>query len=74
MKLRLKQTVIHLHFQKTYVLSEAKCSLSLVAAFCVHSVECVEEVRGLGECDIYRAGEGSFCLFDRMTRRILTMR
>jgi len=33
--------------QMSDVLSEAKCSLSLVADFCVHSVESVEGVRGL---------------------------
>jgi len=29
-----------------------------VAAFGVHSVECVEGIWGLEEFDIYRAGEG----------------
>jgi hypothetical protein len=49
------------------VLSVAKCSLSVVAAFCVHSVESVEEVGGLEQFDIYRAGEGKSYLIDRMT-------
>ena len=31
-------------FYDADVLSEAKCSLCLVAAFCVHLVECVEGV------------------------------
>ena len=44
--------------QMSDVLSEAKYSLCLVAAFCVHSVECVEGVWGLVEFDIYWAGEG----------------
>ena len=44
------------------VLSEAKCSLCLVAAFCVHSVECVEGVWGKEEFDIYRAGKVNFIL------------
>jgi hypothetical protein len=32
------------HFCSPAVLSEAKCSLCLVAAFCVRSVECAEGV------------------------------
>jgi hypothetical protein len=40
------------------VLLEAKCSLSFVAAFCVHSVECFEFLCGLEEFDIFRAAEG----------------
>jgi hypothetical protein len=59
--------------QKSDVLSESKCCLCVVAAFCVHSVESDEGVWGVEEFDIYRAGEGEFYLTDRMTRRILQM-
>ena len=44
--------------QMSDVLSEAKCSSSVVAAFCVHSVESVVGDWGKEEFDIYRAGEG----------------
>jgi len=40
------------------VVSEAKFILCVVAAFFVHSVECVEGIWGLEKFDIYRAGEG----------------
>jgi len=53
-----KKRVIHFYFQLSHVLSEAKWRLCVVADFCVHSFDCVEEVRGLEECDIHRAGEG----------------
>jgi len=43
--------------QMSDVLLEAKCSSSLVAVFCMHSVECVEGVWGLEEFDIYRVGK-----------------
>ena len=41
MNLRLQQSPIS-HLQMSDVLPEANCSLSLVAAFCFHSVESVE--------------------------------
>jgi hypothetical protein len=44
--------------QMSNILSEANCSLCVVAAFCVHSVESDEGVWGKEEFDIYRAGEG----------------
>ena len=56
--------------QITDVLSEAKCSLCLVAAFCVHSVESVEDVWELEEFYIYRAEENWCYLVDRITKTI----
>jgi len=44
--------------QMSDVLSQAKCSLCVVAAFCVLSVECDKGVWKKEEFDIYRAGEG----------------
>ena len=44
--------------QMTDTLPEAKYSLYLVAAFCVHSVESVEGLWRLEELDITRAEEG----------------
>jgi len=40
------------------ILLEVKRSSCFVAAFCVHSVECVEGVCGLEEFDIFRVAEG----------------
>jgi len=57
--------------QMSDVLSEAKCSLCLVAAFFVRSVESVEGVWGLEEFDICRTVEGESYLIDRMTSIIL---
>ena len=42
--LRLQQPVTHFYSSDVRRPSEAKCSLCVVAAFCVHSVECVEGV------------------------------
>ena len=55
------------------VVSESKCSLCLVAAFCVRSVESFEDFWGVEEIYINRLEEGSSYLTDRMTIRILPM-
>ena len=44
--------------QNSDFLSEAKCSLCVVAVFRVHSVESAEGVRGEEAFDIYWGGEG----------------
>jgi hypothetical protein len=51
---RLQQSVTHFHLQMSDVLLEDKRSLSFVAAFCVHSVECFEGLCGLEEFDFFR--------------------
>ena len=59
MNLRLQQTVKHFYSSDSDDLSETKCSLCLVVAFYVHSVECVKDVWGLEELII---GLGKFNL------------
>jgi len=48
--------------KKSNVLSESKSSLCVEAAFCVHSVECVEGLWGKEEFDIIEQGKVNFNL------------
>jgi hypothetical protein len=70
MNLRLQQTVTHFCSSDVRRPFITQVQLCVVAAFCVHSVESVEDVWGEEEFDIYRAGEVNLIFFKEWQRNL----